>query len=81
MNEDAAKPGTEGGEQRVKKKSLERTGRVDSELSNQERCNNEFLWAKWQGKIDRNISLIDFRKVWTLSHPRVGVGDGEDVGD
>ena len=50
VEQDAAKHGSEGDAQRVKKKSRKRTGRVDSELSNQERCNNEFLWAKWQGK-------------------------------
>ena len=81
VDQDAAKLGSEVEAQRVKKKSRKRTGGVDSELSSQEKCNNEFLWAKWQGKIDRNISLIDFRKVWTPSHPRVGVGGGEDVGD
>ena len=50
VDHDAAKHGGEIEAQRAKKKSRKRTGGVDNELSNQERCNNEFLWAKWQGK-------------------------------
>jgi hypothetical protein len=73
--------GLDGEEDGLKKKSKRKKGRVDSELSLDELIYKDFCWAKWQGKLDSKTSLLDFRKVWTPSHPRIGVGGGGDVGD
>ena len=65
----------------LKKKSKRKKGGVDSELSIDDMIYKDFCWAKWQGRLDSKTSLLDFRKVWTPSHPRIGVGCGGDVGD
>ena len=59
----------------LKKKSKKKKG-VESELSLDDMIYKDFCWAKWQGKVDSKTSLLDFRKVWTPSHPRIGVGGG-----
>ena len=65
----------------LKKKSKRKKGGVDSELKLDDMIYNDFCWAKWQGKLDSGTRLDDFRKVWSPSHPRIGVGGGGDVGD
>ena len=75
------KEGLDGAEDPgLKKKSKKKKG-VESELSLDDLIYKDFCWAKWQGKVDSKTSLLDFRKVWTPSHPRIGVGGGGDVGD
>ena len=79
---DDEKKGLDGPEDAdLKKKSKKKKGGVDSELKLDDMIYNDFCWAKWQGKLDSGTSLVDFRKVWTPSHPRIGVGGGGDVGD
>ena len=47
----------------LKKKSKRKKGGLDSELKLDDMIYNDFCWAKWQGRIDSNIGLLDFRKV------------------
>jgi hypothetical protein len=76
------KDGLDGPEDAAqKKKSKRKKGVVDSELKLEDRIYNDFCWAKWQGRLDSGTSLLEFRKVWSPSHPRIGVGGGGDVGD
>ena len=75
------KDGLDGPEDTGLKKKSKRKKGGENELSLNDIIYKDFCWAKWQGKIDSKTSVLDFRKVWTPSHPRIGVGGGGDVGD
>ena len=75
------KGGLDGAEDPGLKKKSKRRKDGENELSLEDKMYKDFCWAKWQGKLDSKMSLLDFRKVWTPSHPRIGVGGGGDVGD